>query len=53
MAITERLEAKGAFFSDTRYPTQDLTGTCPSSVNAFCPPHRIPIEKTVFVFGVK
>jgi hypothetical protein len=23
------------------------------SVNAFCPPHRIPIERTIFIFGVK
>jgi hypothetical protein len=36
--------------SDPRCPALDLTGTC---VDAFCPPHGIRIERTIFIFGLK
>jgi hypothetical protein len=44
---------KIAPLNDPRCPALDLTGTCPSSLKAFCPPHRIPIERTIFIFGLK
>jgi hypothetical protein len=36
-----------------RYPAPHLGWTSPFSVNAFCSPHRIATERTIFIFGLK
>jgi hypothetical protein len=58
-AVTERVRTrlghgtKVAFLNDQRCPALDLTSSWPSNVSAFCPPHRIPTERTILIFGLK